>query len=120
MSMPRRIQKPGGGHFREKAAGASTGGGCHLKDGAWSIGGTGPVFAAQPFHVPKRRACFRINRGAQNCSRTALKMLTLLRCVARLPCGGAVGFLCPRCACVSHGEIRPTHHDQEICKPEAL
>lgn len=39
------------------------------------------------------RACFGINRGAQNCSRTSLKMLTLLRCVARLPLGDAVGFL---------------------------
>src|SRR6476660_315242 len=54
---------------------------------------TGPVFADHPFHVPKRWTCSRINRCAQNCSRTALKMLTLLRCVARLPCGGAVGFL---------------------------
>src|SRR5512133_564954 len=43
--------------------------------------------------MPRRSPCLRINRGAQNCSRTALKMLTLLRCVAYLPFGGAVGFL---------------------------
>jgi hypothetical protein len=34
-----------------------------------------------------------INRAAQNGSRSHLKMLTLLRCVARQPFGDAVGFL---------------------------
>jgi hypothetical protein len=34
-----------------------------------------------------------INRAAQNGSRSQLKMLTLLRCVARQPFGDAVGFL---------------------------
>jgi hypothetical protein len=40
--------------------------------------------------------CFGINRAAQNGSETSLKMLTLLRCVARQPLGDAVGFLCPK------------------------
>src|SRR5258708_38228020 len=93
MSMPRRIQKQRGGHFREKWLALPRLEDAHLQNCAWSIRGTGPVFAEQPFYVPKRWACFRINRGAQNCSRTALKMLTLLRCVARLPCGGADVFL---------------------------
>jgi hypothetical protein len=35
---------------------------------------------------------WRINRAAQNGSRTLLKMLTLLRCIARQPFGTAVGF----------------------------
>src|SRR5258706_6497688 len=120
MSMPRRIQKRRGGHFREKWLALPRLEDAHLQNGAWSIRGTGPVFAEQPFHVPKRWACFRINRCAQNCSRTALKMLTLLRCVARLPFGGAVGFLVLGVHVSAHGAIRPTHHDQELCKPEAL
>src|SRR5260370_25015193 len=93
MSMPGRIQKPHGGHFREKVAGASTVGRGPPPDWRVVHPRDGPVFADQPFHVPKRQACFRINRCAQNCSRTALKMLTLLRCVARLPCGVALGVL---------------------------
>src|ERR1700674_5992195 len=93
MSMPRRIQKRRGSHFREKLAGASTVGMPTFKNGAGPSAGPHPVFADQPFHVPKQRPCFRINRCAQNCSRTALKMLTLLRCVARLPFGDADGFL---------------------------
>src|SRR6266404_1919952 len=93
MSMPRRIQKRRGGHFREKVAGVSIVGRCPPSDWRMVIRKTGPVFADQPFHVPKQWPCFRINRCAQNCSLTALKMLTLLRCVACLPFGGAVGFL---------------------------
>src|SRR6266403_3588224 len=93
MSMPRRIQKRRGGHFREKRSTPPPLQGAHLSEWRVAHPRDRPVLADQPFHVPKRWACFRINRCAQNCSRTALKMLTLLRCVARLPFGGAVGFL---------------------------
>src|ERR1700759_2812462 len=38
------------------------------------------------------KKCPQINRGAQNGSRTPLKMLSLLRMRSALPCGNAVGF----------------------------
>jgi hypothetical protein len=44
------------------------------------------------WQFPEQCPCLGINRAAQNGSRTALKMLTLLRCVARPPAGDAVGF----------------------------
>ncbi|MDU1695922.1 MAG: hypothetical protein E6848_40875, partial [Bradyrhizobium sp.] len=39
--------------------------------------------------------CCRINRSAQNRSRTRSKVITLLHCAARLPCGNAAGFPVP-------------------------
>src|ERR1700712_5815710 len=51
------------------------------------------------WQFPEQCPCLGINRAAQNGSRTALKMLTLLRCVARLPVGYAVGFPLSVCIC---------------------
>jgi hypothetical protein len=52
----------------------------------------GTTFAGHALQFPEQCLCFGINRAAQNGSRNQLKMLTLLRCVARLPVGDAVGF----------------------------
>jgi hypothetical protein len=51
------------------------------------------AFKLTYWHIPEQCLRFAINRAAQNGSRTSLKMLTLLRCVASLPFGDAVGFL---------------------------
>src|SRR5262249_22692178 len=43
----------------------------------------------------RNKKCPEINRGAQNGSRTPLKMFSLLQMRSALPCGNAVGFPVP-------------------------
>jgi hypothetical protein len=45
------------------------------------------------WQIPRHHLCVVINPSAQKGSRTALKMLILLRCAARQPRGVAAGFL---------------------------
>jgi hypothetical protein len=43
----------------------------------------------------RNKNCRKIDRAAQNCSRTPLKMLSLLQMRSALPCGIAAGFPSP-------------------------
>ena len=91
--MPRRIQNDAGAFSGKVEAGLPLENAPIIMMARGLTAKPVPTFADHALHIPEQCLCFGINRGAQNCSRTSLKMLTLLRCVARLPFGDAVGFL---------------------------